>query len=1637
MPRFSNFTTDDNDEDDDEDFISRGLADFVAAVGQKLEQTQHDFLNIPAAEAAASTTMSTSFDDAVQQQQQTMSQQPSLDSFMHPSMKDSDDDLHQDLILQCNSTNVHPPMSNNTTAERTSAGYGVYGSSTNSVAFHQNNNNIHHNPLYDLGSPDLWTSPPPNPVNSLTDSEIKHQAMVGASPQPPPPPPTYDAAHFLGSNPHHSTTPYVSPPPRVMRPTTSVAPFTSTTTPISSVSPPPPLLEHQQHQNEKIKSLGVKFVHASSSSSIDGFSSSNCGGQEVVLDGSAATSTVIPHVPQQQQQKQHHIMFDATSSPSAPDSTDLLLLLSESNGLGTSPVTNSGVTGREQHLFHGKDVIAPSSNRTPSNLVVVRSADEGEGNDCEPTPSPLSMSSPSKASTSVRRKEELFAQHVRADPRLRASSPVYGLSPAPEEKLTLSQRLAEDAERMGLPPPTPETAVTGPAMPQRPDAATPREDHLTTPSSAVLASPVLQWKNAMPTSASQFPPVRETGANPSTTMLPDGLLSKSSMKTTPGSNVSSRSKSSTSPLQVSAEKKNIKTETPTSAAASSSFSSEKSCPFSKKKSPTTVAAKENVDKLDPKNAPSSATSKTSVRRPSPIAELLTTPSKSRSTPPVPTPRRSTPSPRDSPPKIGVQLASDVRLSTETPAARTTANKHSFSSSTKSRGFSQRTSPSPMKTSPSPMKTPPSSRSATSAPIGKQTNLTILPSSNATNMEDADTEFLESTQSPSPLSMSSPKFDATYDIARGNPMSASSTESSPPPRFSPPSLPKVKTAPRFTAEMADRLAKPLLKSPPPTQPSFASPLPFLSVKIETGRSSSNSAKRLPTSAKGISPQPARSDLTPTVASQGKPLRTITKATPTPSTTSVSATTPATNTSAPTARQKALAQSIASGFDSIKSSSHSTTFSQASRASQRPASSNVSPKKPFETPLRVMHPLPTPITSQNGLVSSTKPPATQKYQATPESPRTPRIFTAESAERLMRPTAARIATISATSPHRQHSSESGGTPDQQNELVEPIIPLEFRAAHTVPIPETSHLLHCTAVSEARKTTPRKATVRPPPPRRFVTGVSDRLMTRTAASMAGVLEGQQKIQERNRLDSHASHPNEEKPLFTSKDRAPMMREPNVHSKPKFSAEDGIAKARLRLQKAQQIRKKLSSIDLPVRPSNDVLVTVAKGMLDGSRPPRDKRVITIPNGPKFATSDRHLNRSTICRTDVKTLAQSVDGFGKGLRDDMSANASAGSNRSQRSLTIPSAPKFATDSRCGEKFKPPRSRADVSLAQSTDLLQNGLRKPYISSQKKGSHGPTIPHSPKFQTRKNRERPKSQNEKEEDEMNFFKSHPFKAKSTPQSSRGSIVPTVSSTRNESGLPSFMRPTRVVSQRTPPTILRSATASLKLFPRKTINSMKTSLQFTARIVPISTYQAPPSISPSSSQPLTTRTELFAYRNDNVATMTEASRRRFEELAAEREARSCLNRRISNDSSKRRTRTEPHETGPRLSVQSSSTSGYFKPTRASAFKVLPHPTGGNAFKAHATTDCSLEPFSPHLQTKTRVRARREFDVQAEQARQINQSRVQELEQQRLSEEEQDLYERRRLPVKEGGLIPVAKPVNAVFSNDIPRNDSIHTYT
>jgi hypothetical protein len=861
-------------------------------------------------------------------------------------------------------------------------------------------------------------------------------------------------------------------------------------------------------------------------------------------------------------------------------------------------------------------------------------------------------------------------------------------------------------------------------------------------------------------------------------------------------------------------------------------------------------------------------------------------------------------------------------------------------------------------------------------------------------------LITTVSTPSPLSMSSANQKAfggrggAFQPSISSSSTISSIPTSPVPRFhSPPTSPRVKKAPRFTAETADRLSRPN-KTPPPH---YTSPLKknMNHQPIRASTRSANSKNPL------VSPQPPAltpsvvnrttiasmrrrsespalvEESEPIISSSHKAKQPNNHRTPAPPPLSRGAIDTHVTDTTPTRRRsmerlvrhsKVLKNGRMSPFSGppvvatapvehpsvpkIEAPVEHQSVTKIETGSPMMRDSPVSSyklSKGFELSLRLSPshksaPSPPPVQSEKDVIERLSrptvarmtaiectlnpPPPREEEEELNSRPPSPYVFTAETADRLNQPTAARSSAIHATvasslPQHRRNNSGSvcgGGSVSSRDGGYE-----SSGERHLPPpLDPSSHLLHNTAVSDAKKTTPKKVIARLPPPKKYVSGASDRLMTRTVANRA--LVAGRKVADPK-----------EKPI----------RKPTTTEKPKFTVEDGIAKAKERVRlrqlqkKQEEQRKGLPPMHPPVHTPNNA----------AHRPVVAKRPLTVPCGPRVASMRLAKDRQS--KTDDPSLAQRLDIFDKGLRDDFSVG-SQGSSFSRRSLTIPTGPTLATDIRGGEKYIPPKSRSDVSLAQSTDLLQHGLRSPYHSTN---SHrGLTIPVSPKFVAVPPRQRPKSTAELEAAEMEYFNSHRFKAK-PPLGQRHSI----GSARSSNGhVPGFMKPTAVskLSQRLDRSVVVEPRKAASVASRSHSSSTQRSREM---------------------DPIVERADRLAKA---LALREEARQQKLALEEAERQEQA-------------RFKAKPV---PRTTYQ-------YTP-------VVPAPSGP-----------LVEPFSPELQTKQRVIERRKFDLQAEQERAMRLAEMQAMEARLCAEEEEDLQERRRLPVSEGGLIPVAAPINAVL--------------
>jgi hypothetical protein len=191
--------------------------------------------------------------------------------------------------------------------------------------------------------------------------------------------------------------------------------------------------------------------------------------------------------------------------------------------------------------------------------------------------------------------------------------------------------------------------------------------------------------------------------------------------------------------------------------------------------------------------------------------------------------------------------------------------------------------------------------------------------------------------------------------------------------------------------------------------------------------------------------------------------------------------------------------------------------------------------------------------------------------------------------------------------------------------------------------------------------------------------------------------------------------------------------------------AKIDEREQKAQERRERLAQEKKAASPRRTR--TARQSLLP--------RVPTIPKTPNFRTDSRLKGRET--REEIVPLAASKEVFIKSFREDQSADGSAAH---PRKLTIPKTPKLAMAQKYGKKSVTAADGDDDSVGQ----WQSGLRSETSPSNWSTNSGLTIPKTPNFQHVRKRELPKSTAEKEQEEMEYYKAHPFKARQIEMNKR---------------------------------------------------------------------------------------------------------------------------------------------------------------------------------------------------------------------------------------------------------------------------------
>ena len=441
----------------------------------------------------------------------------------------------------------------------------------------------------------------------------------------------------------------------------------------------------------------------------------------------------------------------------------------------------------------------------------------------------------------------------------------------------------------------------------------------------------------------------------------------------------------------------------------------------------------------------------------------------------------------------------------------------------------------------------------------------------------------------------------------------------------------------------------------------------------------------------------------------------------------------------------------------------------------------------------------------------------------------------------------------------------------------------------------------------------------------------------------EEQQKAKERIRARLHLQRkisPCNSKPIGRKSPRGTIMGRKSTEKKTKANA------TRERMQKIE--RERLEKLRAKINAKEERLQTKINSNNNKSKRAqqllqRQQRVVekvdsrstiirrkkpspTIPIAPNFAT-DRRIHSKVLTpsssavvgdkkgKTARMSLASSGDIFSQGLRET-SAKRTSG-QWSNRPLTIPKAPKFSASKRYGDKSTPVTSPQrkkkdfiDDNMSWSSTLRDVSGISPISKAASSVKTGPlTIPITPQFQPIRKRRLPKSTSEKEEEEMQYYKDHPFKARLVKSSNSGpKSAPLKAST-----LTSLPRPVT-----TPvPFHFHSCKSKHKHHDKK--DEVEKETTFKARSMPVlSSKNRPTSLkgkkSQSSTRPLTV-VEPFKFY-DNTRQQSNAKKDPKEEQQKGRGFRGLP----SNRSSLRGTKSKSHTDTKKYSTKKLATTDPF---------------------------------------------------------------------------------------------------------------------
>eukprot|EP00980_Cylindrotheca_fusiformis_P001109 scaffold305_cov110-Cylindrotheca_fusiformis.AAC.27 len=424
----------------------------------------------------------------------------------------------------------------------------------------------------------------------------------------------------------------------------------------------------------------------------------------------------------------------------------------------------------------------------------------------------------------------------------------------------------------------------------------------------------------------------------------------------------------------------------------------------------------------------------------------------------------------------------------------------------------------------------------------------------------------------------------------------------------------------------------------------------------------------------------------------------------------------------------------------------------------------------------------------------------------------ISTPTKALRAMRQQQMKMSPMSQGSPARQQGQSPITSPGPRRQLTAP----------DANIP--SRLLQQTRASQAKENMAnnKAATRRPKKPQEQPTSRRLSFMKPTQASSRHTARSKLETSAHDKLEHDRKAADKTAKarirarMESTKHKTPSAPQPRRPPPPKVkSSLDKVRERKERLERMEQerlakLKAKIEERDQKAKERRERLAlekklaspppTVAAEQQQRKRNARKSivpRAPTIPVAPKFRTDERlKAKKEDTKKQDPIPLARASDVLMRSFREDQSATTTSGTG--ERKLTIPKTPKFVTTKKYGDKGSSVGGDHDDS--GSVDQWQSGLRSVSSPSNWSANSGLTIPKTPHFQPARKRELPKSTAELEQEQMDYQKAHPFKARPVEMNKRSTASATT--TANKPRKPTVPKPFRLSASTTASAKAKSA-------------------------------------------------------------------------------------------------------------------------------------------------------------------------------------------------------------------------------------------